>query len=1851
MKYEISNILNDKNKYVLTISRMHKKVDKGILFFLLMKISISDSMIIHILYIFISSMGLLILSSDFIPNYNKYYCLSTCLRILTPFSFVEKIQLTHFSYIIICSIIFIICFFRLIYIYYFNYKVNHLHITKVYNIKINSIINILNHMTYIFFSYIIEFLSFIYYIETFPNNFVIKKDKKINEITNRFIFALNTIFILIYNYNNYLFIFLINQPTADKLFPVRTTIPSSKIYILIIFQNFGMIHPLQFYLEEKNNKLWSIIYILAIFLLLLWVYLITIKIYNYDNCFNLLISFIGEFSFSSVIIEFFLFIFSIRYENYKELICFTFIKLLLNISLYYFINKIYQKIMMKKIKKRLFKNNSNNLTFDKSICTSIHFLKEIIEQKDMKLLNILNDFMIEHKICCLNNNCGCKIIEINEHIKKRQNIFFVDDLIKKVIYYIETILIKFNYQKNYELSIILSEHFFSLKNNPVMSYSILQTLLHNNYKMLSKREIIIIYESMNKYIKYCLNSKIKELNHEKYLNNNFIINKALKENDTNQYINLILKIKKSIKYMVYYSTKFINIIKHKDNYENSTIIEISETFNDIKSINSPYLNRNILDKIIRFLIREIEYTTDIQKFLFDLEEYNKFLSYEFLYKLFLFVDLFWNGIIPDKLFKIFYSFSQNKNLFNSHINPEIYLFLEEKHNKLMITGKRKYYLLFKYTKDMKISYISESLIQKLKYKKTNIINHEIDSILIKELSISHENAVKYYFILSNNYVLKDKIKFIFDSKGYMIKSKMNSTLQIGINKNILIICILEIEQRNKQISFYLNKNLNIISINQNFRNKLHFTLPLISEFKIQLKDLFGIELNDIAKNFKKKIKIIKDIKEYKFIDTKEFILKNLFKSQNQNNHYKINNKYFIDEDIEKNDIISNEEERMIKKTIKVKNSPIFNDLFNNKCSKTLKFNSAIYKIEKYNFLLNFRKIFEKINSYEQDKLERKNIYKDYLQLIHYYNALIKKNNFYFVIYIQPRLIYDSIFFLCTIENYISQIKDFPKYEFGIMKTETEENNSNFNNSKLKNNEKLAIEKTNDLKSNIEQIKFYEDNKSNYFFEKIKINRTSKLRLCSLLLINIFILLIGCIITLNYQTSLAQKDDKIFDALYYNYFQRTQFIYLNSIVLSIFYELLNISEQNILEDNKEVLKIIGYNIQNSHELFKKYYIDFKMQINEDFSLLFSPLQSNKITVNWENKLFINSYDSEMALIVARILDSVNHKFNENDIFDCKQLLLERYLTINRTTTPVYGNFIKLVYYFYINYDAALRMYFINLENSFDRSLKNYSRQTKIIYIILEGIGIVCFFSFFYININFLIQSNKYIFQSILFMFIDFKQTESYSFNNKENNLSAIQRITNYILLLNEFTNKNLNSLKINKETKNIINLKEILDNKKQDSFIIKNKKIKDNKTKPISKKYFLVNRKKSDESIKNSSIFNFHSLNSFNKSNKDIKEGLKILNDDNLNKKELINNIPNNSNNHFNNISKHNSTSLFLNTSNNNNSSLIDFFKSDLPDNSQNNLDNQNIFNDLKLYKEDDNIKITIDKILFLTKITTIYSIKLIIIIFIVFTFIFVFYFIGKLIISLIFIFDFQNIIYDFKTLTIQYNHLIYHWNIIKSLFILPNTTISRYDLNNTEKYFFDINNKVYNIYNTRIKKYKKISKLYDILLDPSSTNNITSLDFCLEHKRCHDIIKNLTNCLLINGIVSTVNIYVKEISSYYRLFLLSKKNLNSTKDITNYFVNERYNILSSNINHILIFLEELYFKYFLEDEKTIVDNFHIIIKIINIIEICYCLLLNIFSVFFVYNFINSIIKCVEEATKRINGSISRLKYKNLDNNN
>ena len=126
-----------------------------------------------------------------------------------------------------------------------------------------------------------------------------------------------------------------------------------------------------------------------------------------------------------------LFFFSINLKTSKELLFYTFLKIGITICLFYSLKKEYQKLMMKIIYQRIFNNNSYKEPFDNNIIISVCFLRELFEQKNMKYLSRIKEFLLDHQNKCLNFNCACKIVKIKTNISKGNKVDFIEDLLNK----------------------------------------------------------------------------------------------------------------------------------------------------------------------------------------------------------------------------------------------------------------------------------------------------------------------------------------------------------------------------------------------------------------------------------------------------------------------------------------------------------------------------------------------------------------------------------------------------------------------------------------------------------------------------------------------------------------------------------------------------------------------------------------------------------------------------------------------------------------------------------------------------------------------------------------------------------------------------------------------------------------------------------------------------------------------------------------------------------------------------------------------------------------------------------------------------------------------------------------------------------------------------------------------------------------------------------------------------------------------------------------------------------------------------------------------------------------------------
>ena len=1863
MKYEISDVINDKYIYGLTILRVHKKINKSVIYRMILKIPICNYFIFFLLSLIFNSMGIIILSCDYNNDYsdNNIY-LSKYIRIITPLYVLKKININNLSYIIICSILIFICILRSLYLLLLFNKIKNLHLTEVYNIKVNFIINILNHLVYIFFSYIVEFFSYIFYIEFFPNNFIIKKDKSLNIYINRIFLILNFLFIIIYNYYNFLFIELVNTPNADKIYPLQMRMPKIKYYLLILLQNFSLLQPLPLLLNNKQIQLWNLIISIIIIILIIVLYIICLKLYNYDNILNNIISFIGEFCFISLISEIILFAFSIKYKDIKSLIFCSLIKIIITICLYYCLGIIYDKIMSREIKKEIFLKDSNNLYYDKSIVNYILYLKEIINNNNRILVNIIK-YLNDHQEFCVNKFCGCKIIKLSSNNSLDINKSLKDSK-QQINHFIETILIKFDFNYNFDFAYLLSEHFFFVKKNPIMAYSVLQTLLHNNYKILSIKQLIFIYGTLNKYINYSLNVKLKKRNLQKINYNINNLSEENKENELKQYFNFLLTIKKITKLMKNYSFSFNEIMKYKQNYENSVMIDLGKSEGEIESIYSTLFTQSFISEIINLLEIETKQTTDLKKSFCNLEEYSKILNYEFLFKSFLFVDFFWNATIPNEIKDILYGFTLNRNLYSNKLHNEIYEILERKYNESFINKNNKYYLMLKYTKGIIISYLSETLMRKLHYTKGDIDNQDMSVLLINELIIPHNNSVNQYFMIKQNYIFKDKKIHIFNNLKYMIDIIIDSTFQIGLNKNILIVSVIQLPEKNHEIKFLTNQNFKIISINEAFYKNFNLSLALIEEFKIEIKDLFNVSKNNINKKYKKELEKLTEIKQYIQLDPKEYVLNNIFKQKKSKNNYRFNENIILNNKKDDENRNEDDEKKPLKQNVSNKFLELVHNIYNNQNADKFKAKLINFIINKEIIINKMAKLMEKISLYEQGKLENKNIYKDFLKFNQNYNYTYLRNNVYFNLSIKLKLVYNTPFFLCHIEQYENNIllKDnfnfWDKKKFSSAKEEKDIINLIIKKSKKNVDEEKYQNPTFENKEKKMQNLPLKTNNFKTEKKKIKSNKMSKTLLGIILVSLIFILLIVYIIILIYQMNLISQADIIFKTLFYTYYQKAQLLYINSVIITIQFSLVNLTDSNSLKENKEILLFFGNNLEQGFHQFYKYYMDYKLGVGENVEDLYKRRKMNKITINWVNTVIYNDYIKEMQLVLYRAFDIANtEEFSQGDIDDCEFFLLGKFKNnTNNKYKEIHGNLVKLLYYFLSNYDIVWDKFYNELTLSFEISFNHFSKKTILTYLFLEVLGILIYIIFFIINFRFLYKSNKYIFHNILCLFLDFTQNNEYNFNNRIDNILINKIIANYISLLNEFSPKKLETLQndilnmdesilynnlIDKslisEIKEIENKSSIslskgevsptkIRKKNSISKTLEKKKIKEKKALEgmnLSSKNMIINKEK-----KKAEVSNIHKLNFTNISQNTLQNQTNdklVSKPDNSNVSENTQNISNSIINLKEINSVINYDSLLHSTKRNDNS--------------------------IKKRKEDENDKVginseynlTIDKILLFTKVILFRVIKLIMIIFVIFSFIFIVYYIIKIILGFLDIIKIEKMYNDFKVLCSFYNEVIHYWNNMKTLFILPNSEVAT-DLNNVENYFNKKNGDVLNILSTRITSYKRISKLYSYIFNSNSLNDLLEANFCGEQKKCYELI-NSTQNILLNGLNAAISLYGKEIDNFYRDYLKVKDIIETKEDIKKYFIKDTFTILGSNINHIISHIEEKFFRDFSKDEEEIKNDFYKEIKILNLIALFYCIALNIFSLLFVFNYVNKIISLVEASSMRIVEAICHLKYK------
>ena len=296
-----------------------------------------------------------------------------------------------------------------------------------------------------------------------------------------------------------------------------------------------------------------------------------------------------------------------------------------------------------------------------------------------------------------------------------------------------------------------------------------------------------------------------------------------------------------------------------------------------------------------------------------------------------------------------------------------------------------------------------------------------------------------------------------------------------------------------------------------------------------------------------------------------------------------------------------------------------------------------------------------------------------------------------------------------------------------------------------------------------------------------------------------ILLIIYIVIIYYQNLIITTGHNIFFGLYYNNYQRDKLLCLFSSILSAYFMTTNITDYNVQNSEvtymntnnlTQIMKSYSFNFQNSFHYFYTSYVDCKKNLNEPLTALYELRTMNKITTDWNNIQYKSDYIPEAEFISYIAHNAATELVGEQiakTISDCPFLFQSRFDKNEETRNrKVESNFLPCAYYLSKNYNTQFHFFFEELQKKSELSFIKFSGSSRKIYISIEILGMAVYIIFFSLMFFYLYQSNSMMFKNILNMFLDFTQEGTYSFKNHVDNFILIKKISEFNLLLIDFS---------------------------------------------------------------------------------------------------------------------------------------------------------------------------------------------------------------------------------------------------------------------------------------------------------------------------------------------------------------------------------------------------------------------------------------------------------------------------------
>ena len=942
----MDNSVSKELKYINILNRIQKRFSTYEGFLILKNQYFTDNTFYYFLCVLFRFIHLIYFSGDYfnLMNANRNTnstSFKQYIRYISCFSLFQQFVISYKIYLVINIIIIIIFIIRIIIIQFILARINNFKNTNKWHIPVNLHI-IIDHCIFLLFPFLIEFLSFIYYMFFFPNKFIIKSENEIDP--SKIIFLIiNTILIILYNIENYFNIMCVNKIFTitnydiynilkdEKIYkPITYKYSNIVIYILIFFQNFAVFIPLENYINIRYKILFKIIVSIILFLVILLFLLVKKNNFNYTNFINSSINVIILFCYYSIIID--LIIYFTRYRIFDKLddVIYSFLKLILSYITHLLFVMERKSFLKKKICEILFqeKNNIKEIIFINSFYYFHQIMLKIKIQKKIGQAFLLVKFLYNHINKCNKIGCNCKLFRL---FLNKGNFDELKDYTSKLLlilnYLFESAFIDYNFYRSYDLSIILAEHYCHLKNNPIISFSIITTFMIKQNNRFNKIELFFLYELCQKYIYYISLMEYKDIDSQ-IINNNIELLSIQQRKDVLQEYYVILRKSYKVKRLINnYIDNEKKILKYKYIFEDSLSYQFDENNENIISIKINFFKEKMKiedlysfgkDKkknynlkkdrnedtnlyiVIYLLKQEHSYYQKIINSIYKMDNIKKMPIF-MIFKYFLFFEFFFGEKIPIEIGNKLYDFLTNKkSLFNGLIKKKDYILLKKKYKEENNKIDSKFYVIFEFKREIRTKYFSENAALKLGYKQKDIINEKIEILMPKIFFKAHQNAIKQLIIGNQiKYFLSKQSYFFGKSNTILYPAVYEITLIYNISKSLVIFIESKFLFDNKY-SFMLDNNFELLANSRNFEDEYYLNQKILQAYNIGLIDILKLKKDKLKKKYENEFSQIKYQKFMKQIKTEEYFIPNLYTTSREKIFGNINQSQF---NVSKNNII------------------------------------------------------------------------------------------------------------------------------------------------------------------------------------------------------------------------------------------------------------------------------------------------------------------------------------------------------------------------------------------------------------------------------------------------------------------------------------------------------------------------------------------------------------------------------------------------------------------------------------------------------------------------------------------------------------------------------------------------------------------------------------------------------------------------------------------------------------------------------------------------------------------------------------------------------------------------------------